>query len=181
MGKKLEYITSELKEFIKIQKMFFVGTAAEEGRVNISPKGIDTFRVLGDNKIIWLNLTGSGNETAAHLLINERMTIMFCAYEGKPLILRLYGKAKIYHPRDQEYNKYLSFFPNIPGSRQIIELNVDLVQTSCGYSVPYMDFKEERTTLNTWAEKQGNDKIEKYWVEKNTQSIDGFETKILGD
>ena len=85
MGKKLNHITPELKEFIKNQKMFFVGTAAEEGRVNVSPKGIDTFRVLGDNKIIWLNLTGSGNETAAHVLKNDRMTILFCAFEGKPL------------------------------------------------------------------------------------------------
>jgi len=179
MGKKLNYITSELKDFIKNQKIFFVGTAAEEGRVNVSPKGIDTFRVLGDNKIIWLNLTGSGNETAAHLLKNDRMTILFCAFEGKPLILRLYGTANIYHPRDQEFDKYLNLFPTTAGSRQIIELNIDLVQTSCGYSVPFMDFKEERTTLNIWAEKQGNDKIEKYWAEKNTQSIDGFETKIL--
>jgi len=181
MGKKLDHITPELKEFIKNQKMFFVGTAAEEGRVNVSPKGIDTFRVLGDNKIIWLNLTGSGNETAAHVLKSDRMTILFCAFEGKPLILRLYGNAKIYHNRDQEFEKYLNLFPITAGSRQIIEMDVDLVQTSCGFAVPFMDFKEERTTLNTWAEKQGNDNIKKYWEEKNTQSIDGFETKILGE
>jgi hypothetical protein len=181
MGEKLNHITPELKEFIKNQKMFFVGTAAEEGRVNVSPKGIDTFRVLGDNKIIWLNLTGSGNETAAHVLKNDRMTILFCAFEGKPLILRLYGNAKIYHNRDQEFEKYLNLFPMTAGSRQIIEMNVDLVQTSCGFAVPFMDFIKERTTLNTWAEKQGNDNIKKYWEEKNTQSIDGFETKILGE
>jgi len=181
MGKRLNHITSELKEFIKNQKMFFVGTAAEEGRVNISPKGIDTFRVLGDNKVIWLNLTGSGNETAAHLLKNDRMTILFCAFEGKPLILRLYGNAKIYHNRDQEFDTYLSLFPTTAGSRQIIEMEVDMIQTSCGFAVPFMDYKEERTTLNTWAEKQGSDKIEKYWAEKNTQSIDGFETNILND
>lgn len=179
MGKKLDHITSELKDFIKNQKMFFVGTAAEEGSVNVSPKGIDTFRVLGDNKIVWLNLTGSGNETAAHLLQNDRMTIMFCAYEGKPLILRLYGNAKIYHNRDQEFDDYLPLFPITVGARQIIEMQVNLVQTSCGFAVPFMDFKEERTTLNTWAEKQGSDKIEAYWAEKNTKSIDGFDTKIL--
>jgi len=181
MGKRLNHITSELKEFIKNQKIFFVGTAAEEGRVNISPKGIDTFRVLGDNKVIWLNLTGSGNETAAHLLKNDRMTILFCAFEGKPLILRLYGNAKIYHNRDQEFDTYLSLFPTTAGSRQIIEMEVDMIQTSCGFAVPFMDYKEERTTLNTWAKKQGSDKIEKYWAEKNTQSIDGFETNILND
>lgn len=181
MGKKLDHITAELKEFIKTQKIFFVGTSAKEGRVNISPKGIDSFRVLGDNKIVWLNLTGSGNETAAHLLKNNRMTILFCAFEGKPLILRLYGEAKIYHKRDQEFDEYLNLFPKVAGSRQIIEMDVDLVQTSCGFAVPFMDFKEERITLNTWAEKQGSDKIERYWSEKNTQSIDGFETNILGE
>ncbi|WP_139959398.1 pyridoxamine 5'-phosphate oxidase family protein [Flavicella sediminum] len=179
MGKKLKHISPELQEFIKKQALFFVGTAAEEGRVNISPKGIDTFRVLDENKIIWLNLTGSGNETAAHLLKNNRMTILFCAFEGKPLILRLYGEAKIYHTRDKEFDKYLDFFPKTAGSRQIIEMNVDLVQTSCGFAVPFMDFKEDRTTLNTWAEKQGEEKIENYWREKNSQSIDGFETKIF--
>ena len=178
MGKKLDHITSELKEFIKQQEMFFVGTAAEKGRVNISPKGMDTFRVLSQNKIIWLNLTGSGNETAAHLLKNNRMTIMFCAFKGKPLILRLYGFAKIYHNRDEKFKDHLKLFPSTAGSRQIIEMEVDLVQTSCGYAVPIMDFKEERTILNSWAEKQGNEKIEKYWAEKNAQSIDGFETNI---
>jgi len=181
MGKKLDHITDKLKTFIESQKVFFVGTAASNGRVNISPKGIDSFRVLGDNKIIWLNLTGSGNETAAHLLKNNRMTIMFCAFQGKPLILRLYGEAKIYHPRDQEFNAYLKHFPETAGSRQIIEMHVNLVQTSCGFGVPFMDFKEERTTLTTWADEKGKDKIEQYWADKNTQSIDGFETQILND
>jgi len=110
--------------------------------------------------------------------LNDRMTIMFCAFEGKPLILRLYGKAKIYHNRDKEFDTYLKLFPPIAGSRQIIEMEVDLVQTSCGFGVPFMEFKEERATLTIWAEKQGNDKIEKYWAEKNAQSIDGFETNI---
>ena len=181
MAKKLEKITSELKDFIQRQKIFFVGTAPDNGRVNISPKGIDTFRVLGENKIVWLNLTGSGNETAAHLINNNRMTILFCAFEGKPRILRLYGKAKIFHIQDEEYDKYLSLFPTIAGSRQIIEMDVDLIQTSCGFAVPFMDFKEERTLLNTWAEKQGTDNIKKYWRENNTKSIDGFETNILID
>jgi hypothetical protein len=181
MGKKLEQITPELSEFIHNQKIFFVGTAAEEGRVNISPKGTDTFRVLGENKIVWLNLTGSGNETAAHLLKNNRMTIMFCAFEGKPMILRLYGTAEIYHQRDAEFEKYSCLFQDFTGVRQIIEMEVDLVQTSCGFAVPYMDYKEERTILNNWADKQGEDGIKKYWAEKNVISIDGFETKILGE
>ena len=181
MGKKLDAITPELKEFIQNQKVFFVGTAANDGRVNVSPKGTDSFRVIDKNKIVWLNLTGSGNETAAHLLKNNRMTIMFCAFEGKPLILRLYGKAKIYHKRDSGFHNYSNLFAENTGARQIIEMDVDLVQTSCGFAVPFMDFKEERTTLNAWAEKQGEDKIKAYWKEKNTVSIDGFETKILED
>ena len=179
MGKKFTEIAPELQEFIKNQKIFFVGTAAETGNVNVSPKGMDSFRVINKNKIAWLNLTGSGNETAAHLLKNDRMTIMFCAFEGKPMILRLYGTAKIYHPRDQEYQDFIDLFPETPGSRQVIEMEVDLVQTSCGYAVPFMDYKEDRTVLKDWAQKQGQEKIETYWEEKNTVSIDGFETRIL--
>lgn len=181
MGKKLDSITSELQEFIGKQKIFFVGTAADEGRVNVSPKGTDSFRVIDQNKIVWLNLTGSGNETAAHLLLNTRMTVMFCAFEGKPMILRLYGQAKIYHKRDPEFQQYIGLFPENKGSRQIIEMEVDLVQTSCGFAVPFMDFKEERETLNSWSTKQGMEGIERYWEEKNTRSLDGFETKILGE
>jgi hypothetical protein len=181
MGKKLDNITPDLKIFIENQKIFFVGTASSEGRVNVSPKGTDSFRVIDENKIVWLNLTGSGNETAAHLIKNSRMTIMFCAFEGKPMILRLYGGAKIYHKRDREFHEYLELFTENVGSRQIIEMDIDLVQTSCGFAVPFMDFKEERTTLNSWAEKQGKDRLEEYWENKNIKSIDGFETNILND
>jgi hypothetical protein len=179
MAKQLKSITAELKAFIEKQTIFFVGTAACEGRVNVSPKGMDSLRVIDENKVVWLNLTGSGNETAAHLLQNNRMTILFCAFEGKPLILRLYGTATIYHERDMAFQTYLELFPPNVGARQIIELQVDLVQTSCGYAVPEMDFKGERTILNDWAAKQGRKKIEAYWEKKNTSSIDGFETKIL--
>ncbi len=181
MGKKLTYITAELMEFIEKQPLFFVGTAAAEGTVNISPKGTDSFRVLDKNKIIWLNLTGSGNETAAHLLKNPRMTIMFCAFEGKPLILRLYGTAKTFHKRDSEFHAFSQMFPKNPGARQIFEMQVDLVQTSCGFGVPLMDFKGDRSTLNVWAENKGEDRVEAYWEAKNMQSIDGFETKIIDD
>ncbi len=177
MGKRFSEISEKLEEFISKQHIFFVGTAANEGRVNISPKGMDTFRIINATKIIWLNLTGSGNETAAHLLKNDRMTIMFCAFEGKPMILRLYGQAKIYHVDDKTYDQYIGLFPKIAGSRQIIEMQVDLVQTSCGYSVPFMDFKEERTQLRSWAEKQGEQRIQEYWKEKNEYSIDNYKTK----
>lgn len=180
MGAKFQEIPEHIIDFIKDQKIFFVGTAATEGRVNVSPKGMDSFRVINKNKIVWLNLTGSGNETAAHLLKNSRMTIMFCSFEKKPLILRLYGQAKIYHERDKEFNEYMSLFPETPGSRQIIEMDVDLVQTSCGYGVPFMDYVEERPTLRQWGENKSEEKIKKYWTDKNTVSIDGFETKIDG-
>ena len=173
----LKEITPPLKEFITKQKIFFTGTAATEGRVNISPKGIDSFRVISSTKIVWLNLTGSGNETAAHLIRNNRMTIMFCSFEEAPLILRLYGNAKIYHSKDKEFDNYISMFDNIPGSRQIIEMEIDMVQTSCGYAVPFMDFEAERNQLNKWAGDQGNKRLEKYWEEKNAVSIDGFKTK----
>lgn len=179
MGKKIDHIPSDLIAFIAIQKVFFVGTAADDGRVNISPKGMDSFRVIDKNKVVWLNMTGSGNETAAHLLKNNRMTIMFCDFDGKPLILRLYGQAKIFHKRDGAFQKYVELFePNL-GSRQIIEMEVDLVQTSCGYGVPLMDYKEERNILNTWGEKRGEEKVEAYWKDKNSVSIDGFETNIF--
>ncbi|MCB4800173.1 pyridoxamine 5'-phosphate oxidase family protein [Neotamlana laminarinivorans] len=179
MGKQLPEITPKLQKFIEAQKIFFVGTAATEGRVNVSPKGHDTLRVISPNKVIWLNLTGSGNETAAHLLKNDRMTIMFCAFEGKPLILRLYGHAKIYHERDETFQKHIGLFDKNVGSRQIIELDIEMVQTSCGFSIPFMDFKEERGQLNSWSEKQGKERIEAYWEEKNSKSIDGFETGII--
>jgi len=179
MAKLINNITAEHKKFIENQKIFFVATAAATGTINLSPKGMDSLRVINENKVVWLNLTGSGNETAAHLLKNNRMTIMFCAFEGKPMILRLYGNANIYHPRDEEFYQYMNLFEENTGSRQIIEMEIKSVQTSCGYAVPLMDFKEERTILNDWAEKQGKDKIETYWKERNTESIDGFETKIL--
>lgn len=181
MAKMLSEISPELKAFILKQKVFFVGTAANEGRVNISPKGMDTFRVIEPNKIVWLNLTGSGNETAAHLIRNNRMTILLCSFEGKTLILRLYGSAKIFHDQNETYNEYLNLFPKIVGSRQIIEMEIDLVQTSCGFAVPLMDYKEERTLLKSWAKKQGEDRIKKHWKEKNATSIDNFETRILKD
>ncbi|MGC1206195.1 MAG: pyridoxamine 5'-phosphate oxidase family protein [Flavobacteriaceae bacterium] len=181
MSKQIPSITPDLQDFIKTQKIFFVATAAQEGRINLSPKGHDTLRVLNANKLVWLNLTGSGNETAAHLLKKDRMTIMFCAFDGKPLILRIYGHAKIYHERDDEFQKHISLFEENTGSRQIIVLAVDSVQTSCGYSIPFMDFKEERGMLNSWSKKQGKERIEAYWQEKNTKSIDGFETNILKD
>lgn len=174
----MKEIPDRLREFIERQKIFFTGTAMEDGRVNVSPKGMDSFRVLGPNRVMWLNLTGSGNETAAHLAHKNRITIMFCAFEGAPMILRIYGQARVYHPGDKEFKEYIDHFPPIAGSRQLFDVEVDLVQTSCGFGVPLMDYKGDRETLRTWAEEKGSDGIEQYWKEKNTLTIDGKPTGI---
>lgn len=178
MGKLHTQVTDELAEFIRRQKIFFVGTAADNGRINVSPKGMDTLCVVTDNRVAWLNLTGSGNETAAHLRENDRITLMFCAFEGDPLILRLYGHARIFHPRDAEWDSLITLFPAFPGARQIIDMSVDLVQTSCGYGVPLFEFVAERDQLEKWAGKKGPEGIRKYWQEKNRLSLDGKSTGI---
>ena len=161
MGNQLKKLNPALKNFIENQKIFFVGTARTSGTVNVSPKGMDTFKIVNNNKIVWLNLTGSGNETAAHLLENNRMTIMFCSFEKTPLILRLYGKAQIYHENDRIYDEQIVLFKDFTGARQIIEMEINLVQTSCGYAVPLMEFKEERTQLNESDIKKGRASVQK--------------------
>ena len=178
MGKTYDHIPERQQKFISNQRLFFVGTATADSKINISPKGMDSLRILDNKRIIWLNLTGSGNETAAHLLENNRITVMFCAFEGAPLIVRIYGNAKVYHPRDKSYHNYIGFFPKTPGTRQIIEIEVELVQTSCGMGIPFFDFKEERNQLKKWAEDKGQEKIEEYWTERNMISLDGKPTGI---
>lgn len=172
-------IQEHLKEFIRNQKIFFVGTAAPDGRVNVSPKGMDTLRVLGDNRLAWLNLTGSGNETAAHILETNRLTLMFCSFEEKPLILRLYGKAKAVHPRDSQWGELYSLFPKTPGARQIFDMDVETVQTSCGFAVPLFEFQGHRDTLKQWAENKGENGLQDYWEGRNQVSIDGKPTEII--
>lgn len=179
MGKQYDVISDRLATFIADQKLFFVGTAMADGRVNVSPKGMDSLRVLSPTRVIWLNVTGSGNETAAHLLDTPRMTIMFAAFEGAPMILRLYGTAVAVHRNDAAWDELITHFSDLNGARQIFDLTVDLVQTSCGMAVPFFDFAGERTQLNEWAEKKGEDGIEVYWAEKNQVSLDGRPTHIL--
>jgi hypothetical protein len=176
MGKQFLEIEKATIVFIEKQKIFFVATAAATGRVNVSPKGMDTFRIIDSKRVVWLNLTGSGNETATHLLETGRITLMFCAFEGKPNIVRLYGKASLIYPRDEAWEALISLFPAIPGARQIIDVAIDLVQTSCGMAVPFMAYQGEREELRHWAEKQGNEKIKEYWERKNKISIDGKPT-----
>jgi hypothetical protein len=179
MAKFYDSISSTLKEFISNQKIFFVSTAAESGRINLSPKGMDSFRIMDENKILWLNLTGSGNETAAHIQQVNRMTIMFCAFDGNPLILRLYGAAKVIHTQDKDWDQYYAHFSATAGARQIFEMQVESVQTSCGFAVPLMDYQEDQDILKNWAEKKGEEAIKDYWEEKNVTSIDGLPTGIF--
>lgn len=178
MAKFYDTITPRLQKFISNQKIFFVATAPEEGRINLSPKGMDSLRVVGENRVLWLNVTGSGNETAAHLLENNRITIMMCSFEGAPNILRIYGKGRAIHPNDHEWEEVISLFPETPGSRQVFDITVKSAQTSCGMSIPYFDYKGERNQLNDWAEEKGEKGIKDYWEEKNLTSIDGKSTGL---
>lgn len=180
MAKQFTAISPEHQTFIEKQPIFFVGTAAADGRVNVSPKGMDSLRVLGPNRVIWLNVTGSGNETAAHLLQLPRMTLMFCAFEGAPLILRLYGTARMVQPDQAEWTALYTLFPPLPAARQIYLLEIDLVQTSCGMAVPLMDFVEGRESLNEVHRKLSDGQLDDYRQRKNAQSIDGFSTGLPG-
>ncbi|HEC19791.1 MAG TPA: pyridoxamine 5'-phosphate oxidase family protein [Gammaproteobacteria bacterium] len=178
MGKHYDAIPAKLQDFIRRQNIFFVATAGSEGRVNLSPKGMDSLRVIDEHTVRWLNVTGSGNETAAHVLENPRMTLMFCAFAGPPMILRLYGQARMVQPGDDAWSQQIQHFPPLPGARQIFTLHIDLVQSSCGMAVPYFDYRSERDDLNHWAEKKGEQGIEQYWTEKNATSLDGKPTGI---
>jgi hypothetical protein len=175
MGKVLECITAELKAFIEAQPVFFVATAplSGEGHVNLSPKGLDSLRVLSPTRVAYLDLTGSGNETAAHLQENGRITLMFCAFTGSPRILRLYGTGEVVLPESPGWSELAGLFPEYPGVRQIIVAEVSRVQTSCGYAVPLMDFARQRDTLLRWAEAKG-ETLPMYRQEKNATSIDGL-------
>ncbi|PJG57722.1 pyridoxamine 5'-phosphate oxidase family protein [Aeromonas cavernicola] len=179
MGQKYPELSEKHIEFISQQKLFFVGTATGDSRVNISPKGMDSFRIINSKRVVWLNVTGSGNETAAHIQSTPRMTIMFFALEGAPLILRLYGRATVIHPADPEWQTLQARFPPLPGARQIFDLEVELVQSSCGMAVPYFSYQGDRDLLSNWATQKRDEGIKAYWAEKNQFSIDGIPTHII--
>lgn len=180
MGKLHDSIKPAHKEFIEKQHIFFVSTAplSADGRVNLSPKGLDCFQVLSDHKVGYMDLVSSGNETSAHTLENGRITIMFCSFEGAPNILRLYGKGFAVLPGSSEWDEYAPHFTIYPSTRQIIIAEIDLVQTSCGFGVPLFEYKGERDIHFEWAEKKGSDGLQEYIKEKNLVSLDGLPTDL---
>ena len=176
MSKLFSALTPQLHEFIAQQKMFFVATTGNKTKINLSPKGLDTLRIIDDNNLVWLNLTGSGNETAAHLLEDNRMTIMFCSFDEQALILRLYGHAKALAV--EENNKLYAMFDKFVGARQLFAMKIESVQSSCGYSVPKYKFIEQRQTLIDWSNKKGKNGIKKYQQDNNIISLDNKPTGL---
>ena len=182
MAKDYAALTAHHRDFIARQHIFFTASAAAGTRINLSPRSTDMLRVIGDNAVVYLDRTGSGNETAAHLKADGRLTIMLCAVEGAPLILRLYGKGRAIHRGSKEYAALLAAeFGNTEplGARQMIRLDFDLVKTSCGYGVPLHEYKGERDTMDRWAEAKGEVGLEAYRREKNLESMDGLPTGLL--
>ena len=175
MARVLDAITDELAAFIAAQRVFFVATAPTDGgHVNLSPKGLDTFAVIDPNTVAYLDLTGSGVETVAHLRENGRITIMFCAFDGKPNIVRLYGRGEVLPLGEPEAEALLPRFGEYPGARSVIRVQVDRVSTSCGYGVPLLEYEGERDELMKFAERRGPDGLVEYRAEKNAASIDGL-------
>lgn len=180
MAKVFDHISNELQVFIGKQPLFFVATAplAADGHVNLSPKGMNTFRVLSPNRVCYLDITGSGNETSAHLAENGRVTFMFCAFEGAPNIVRLYGIGRTVLPAAPEWGDLSGLFPSYPGVRQIITAEIHRVSTSCGYAVPFMDYRGERDSLTKYWQAKGEDAVPDYQREYNSASIDGLSAPL---
>jgi hypothetical protein len=178
MSKFFDQLTPELIEFFGAQPVFFVATAAPEGRINLSPKGMDTFRVLDEKRVAYLDLTGSGNETAAHLLRDDRITIMFCSFDQTAEIARIYGRGAVIHPGDPRWSELIANFPELPGVRQVMEIRVESAMTSCGYAVPRMRELTPRDTLEKYWIKRGEDDKEQYQQKHNLRSIDGLPTGL---
>jgi len=181
MGKFYSQLDDSLQEFILKQQLFFTASAGDTGRINLSPKGLNCLQILDSKSVAYVDLTGSGNETSAHLLENKRLTIMFCSFTGPPQILRLYGTGEVILPRDKKWKSHIAEFKQFPGTRQIIKLQIDSVQTSCGFGVPLYDFVGQRETLLKWAENKGPQGVSEYQASKNIESIDGKPTHLAED
>jgi hypothetical protein len=181
MAKFYDELNDMLREFIAAQQIFFHASAAKDGRINLSPKGLDTFRVLDNRHVGYLDLTGSECETAAHIAADGRLTIMFCSFTEKPLIMRIYGRGTVIHERDTAWQTLRPMFPEVPGERQIILLEIESLMTSCGFGVPLYDFKGERDTLTEYSCKMGEERMDAYRREKNVTSLDGLPTYLFED
>jgi Pyridoxamine 5'-phosphate oxidase len=179
MAKFYPSLTDDLQTFIAAQQIYFVATAPKSGRVNLSPKGINSFCCIDPQTIAYLDLTGSGNETAAHLMQDPRITIMFCSFDRNPLILRLYGNGQVIHRYDPNWEEYASYFSLLPGTRQIISISISSVQTSCGFGVPMFEFQQQRSQLIDWADKKGEAGVLAYQQKKNQISIDNYPTGLF--
>jgi hypothetical protein len=181
MGNTFASISDELIRFIKAQHVFFVATAplAASGHVNLSPKGLDTFRVLSPTSVAYLDLTGSGNETSAHVTENSRITFMFCSFGEQPRILRLYGKGQVVQPPSKLWDELIANFSDFVGIRQIVAAEIEFVQTSCGFGVPLMEYAGERDRLRRWSEAKGEQGLREYRRVKNAKSIDGLPAPVI--
>lgn len=178
MADFFDHITDKHRAFVEDQPMFFTATACAEGRINLSPKGMDCFRVLSPTLCGYLDMTGSGNETSAHIKNDGRITLMFNSFTRNALIYRIYGKGRVVRPHHAEFADLKKNFPDLPGARQIILIDVESTQSSCGYAVPEMEFKAERQTLKKFAEGRGEEGMRDYQQQKNIVSIDGFDTGL---
>jgi hypothetical protein len=178
VGKLFPSLLPEHEAFIRKQRIFFVGSATADSHINISPKGHDVLRIFSPTEVAYLDLTGSGNETSAHLQEDGRITFMFVAFEGAPNIMRLYGTGRVILPSMPEWEELIGHFDLLPGARQIIYATVDSVKTSCGYSVPFMSYSGERETLQKWAIQKGEEGLADYREEKNAISMDGIVTPL---
>jgi hypothetical protein len=176
MSNEHKKIDDQLARWIRRQHVFFVATAplSRKSRVNCSPKGGDTLRIVDPKTVVYQDLTGSGAETIAHLRENGRIVIMFCAFEGPPKIVRLHGKGEVIPPGSRMYRSFAARFPANPGARAIIRVKVSRVSDSCGYAVPLMDYRASRKTLDRWAETKGPEGLDRYRADKNKKSIDGL-------
>jgi len=168
-------------KFIQAQHIFFTASAANESLINLSPKGMDSFAVINDKTVAYLDMTGSGNETAAHIHKDGRLTIMMCSFAKQPLIFRMYGQGEVINQYHNDWETWQSHFPDYPGTRQIIVLHIQKIQTSCGYAVPTAENFQHRDTLIKWSENKGEDGIKQYWQDKNRESLDGYPTQIFED
>ena len=178
MAAFFDSLDDKLIAFIEAQPMFFIASALDEGRVNLSPKGLDAFRVLGPNLCAYLDITGSGNETAAHAQAGGRTTVMFCSFGRNPLVLRLYGRSRVGPIGSELWKQYVDRFAPTPGARQIVLIEIDSCQTACGFGVPLMHLERPRTTLTDhWAAK-GEEATEEYRRKRNKVSIDGLPSWI---